>query len=301
MIKRLLAVWHARNLEFVRDRGTLHLHPPAAHRAGGGHELRVRRPGTPAVQGGVLDAQDRPPGASLPERALRGIRRRCRTKPDGHSQGRAPADSTCCSMCTGRRCATGSTPTSPKGYIVEKLLLAADPQAHRQPVAGDAVRYVDWLFPGILGMNMMFSCLFGVGYVVLRYRKNGFLKRLHATPLTRVRVSERAGALAPGAHSLRDSDPLPRHRHDHQFHSAGSMALLLAGRGPGRAVDDRARAHHRRALLERGTGRRPAERAHLADDAAVGHLVFARGLAALGAVDRARLPAHAHRWMRRAR
>jgi ABC-2 type transport system permease protein len=30
----------------------------------------------------------------------------------------------------------------------------------------------------------MFSCLFGVGYVVLRYRKSGFLKRLHATPLT---------------------------------------------------------------------------------------------------------------------
>jgi len=33
-------------------------------------------------------------------------------------------------------------------------------------------------------MNMMFSCLFGVGYVVVRYRKSGFLKRLHATPLT---------------------------------------------------------------------------------------------------------------------
>ena len=32
-------------------------------------------------------------------------------------------------------------------------------------------------------MNMMFSCLFGVGYVVVRYRKNGFLKRLGATPL----------------------------------------------------------------------------------------------------------------------
>ena len=73
---------------------------------------------------------------------------------------------------------------SPKGYIVEKLLLAADPDAARQPVSGKAVRYVDWLFPGILGMNMMFSCLFGVGYVVLRYRKSGFLKRLHATPLT---------------------------------------------------------------------------------------------------------------------
>jgi len=29
----------------------------------------------------------------------------------------------------------------------------------------------------------MFSCLFGVGYVIVRYRKNGFLKRLYATPL----------------------------------------------------------------------------------------------------------------------
>jgi len=55
--------------------------------------------------------------------------------------------------------------------------------AQRQPVTGAALRYVDYLFPGILGMNMMFSCLFGVGYVVLRYRKSGFLKRLYATPL----------------------------------------------------------------------------------------------------------------------
>src|SRR5204863_3132355 len=62
--------------------------------------------------------------------------------------------------------------------------LACAPGAQRQPVTGAALRYVDYLFPGILGMNMMFSCLFGVGYVVLRYRKSGFLKRLHATPLT---------------------------------------------------------------------------------------------------------------------
>jgi ABC-2 type transport system permease protein len=33
-------------------------------------------------------------------------------------------------------------------------------------------------------MNMMFSALWGVGYVVVRYRKNGVLKRLKATPLT---------------------------------------------------------------------------------------------------------------------
>jgi len=60
---------------------------------------------------------------------------------------------------------------------------AAGGNISKSQVEGDAVRYVDWVLPGILGMNMMFSCLFGVGYVVVRYRKNGFLKRLRATPL----------------------------------------------------------------------------------------------------------------------
>ena len=76
-------------------------------------------------------------------------------------------------------------PESPKGYFAERLLLQADPDGSIRPaqVTGDPIRYVDWVLPGILGMNMMFSCLFGVGYVVVRYRKNGFLKRLRATPL----------------------------------------------------------------------------------------------------------------------
>ena len=74
--------------------------------------------------------------------------------------------------------------TSPKGYVLEKIL-AGETDAHyiRATVSGRAINYVDWLIPGVLGMNMMFSCLFGVGYVIVRYRKNGFLKRLNATPL----------------------------------------------------------------------------------------------------------------------
>lgn len=77
---------------------------------------------------------------------------------------------------------------SPKGYFAEIALLhsVSDVEASidKQETTGDAVGYADWLLPGILGMNMMFSCLFGVGYVVVRYRKNGFLKRLRATPLS---------------------------------------------------------------------------------------------------------------------
>ncbi|HNP35583.1 MAG TPA: ABC transporter permease [Woeseiaceae bacterium] len=78
-------------------------------------------------------------------------------------------------------------PESPKGYFAERLLLQADGPAQeglrKEQISGKAIRYAEWVLPGILGMNMMFSSLFGVGYVVVRYRKNGFLKRLRATPL----------------------------------------------------------------------------------------------------------------------
>ncbi|QDP00490.1 ABC transporter permease [Thalassotalea sp. PS06] len=73
---------------------------------------------------------------------------------------------------------------SPKGYLVEKMLLSEEQGFTRQVTQGRAIRYIDWVLPGILGMNIMFSCLFGVGYVIVRYRKNSVLKRLKATPLS---------------------------------------------------------------------------------------------------------------------
>jgi ABC-2 type transport system permease protein len=75
---------------------------------------------------------------------------------------------------------------SQKGYILERVLRGADAKTdfNKQTVTGPVIRYVDWVLPGILAMNMMFSCLFGVGYVIVRYRKIGMLKRLKGTPLT---------------------------------------------------------------------------------------------------------------------
>ncbi|WP_028975199.1 ABC transporter permease [Spirochaeta cellobiosiphila] len=68
-------------------------------------------------------------------------------------------------------------------FILEPLLEKAYPSFHREQVAGKAVRYVDWLVPGIIAMSMLFSCLYGVGFVIVRYRKNGVLKRLKASPI----------------------------------------------------------------------------------------------------------------------
>ena len=82
---------------------------------------------------------------------------------------------------------------SAKGYLAERLLLGESalqaggnetslPQ--RQAVSGQALSYADWALPGVLAMNVMFGSLWGVGWVVVRYRKNGVLRRLKATPLT---------------------------------------------------------------------------------------------------------------------
>jgi len=74
--------------------------------------------------------------------------------------------------------------TSSNGYILERLLGGNSGRLEKQTVSGDPIRYVDWLAPGVFGMNIMFASLFGVGYSIVRYRKNGVLKRLRATPLT---------------------------------------------------------------------------------------------------------------------
>jgi ABC-type multidrug transport system permease subunit len=78
--------------------------------------------------------------------------------------------------------------SSPNGYIVEKLLIAAyaDSSVSLQKtlVEGAEIRYLDWVIPGVIGMNIMWGALFGIGYVIVRYRKFGVLKRISATPVT---------------------------------------------------------------------------------------------------------------------
>jgi ABC-2 type transport system permease protein len=79
--------------------------------------------------------------------------------------------------------------SSPNGYLAEQIFLASflpkdSPIPEKRIVQGEQIRYVDWFFPGVIAMNMMFSALWGIGYIIVRYRKNGTLKRLKATPLT---------------------------------------------------------------------------------------------------------------------
>ena len=183
MLARILAIFRARNLEFLRDRGSLswNIILPVVLMFG----LSFIFGGTdrPQYTVGILqqgDTIDRESHAFLQTRYMQfvavkaadeGFRKVSRHQLDLLVRLDEPAS-------------YWVNPDSPKGYYAELALLQSMPAGiAKGQISGAPVRYVDWVLPGILGMNMMFSYLFGVGYVVVRYRKNGFLKRLRATPL----------------------------------------------------------------------------------------------------------------------
>ncbi len=224
MMRRLFAVWHARNLEFLRDRGTLvfTLLLPLSIIVGMG--FIFGGPPRPLFKVGVLDgASAREADPFLHTRYVQFLPERS-TAQGLHALRRERIDLL---LAPGAPSRYWVNTDSPKGYIAERLLLAADPHAQRLPVRGRSVRYLDWLFPGILGMNLMFSCLFGVGYVVLRYRQSGFLKRLNATPLTAfeflsAQVLSRLTIIVLITTLLYVAVGAMIH-----FHNAGNVALLL--------------------------------------------------------------------------
>ncbi len=68
------------------------------------------------------------------------------------------------------------------------LLRAANPAqapALESPVTEPGGRYIDFLVPGLLGMNLLGGGLFGVGFAVADMRIRKLLKRFQATPMRR--------------------------------------------------------------------------------------------------------------------
>jgi ABC-2 type transport system permease protein len=54
-----------------------------------------------------------------------------------------------------------------------------------QVVRERGARYIDFLVPGLLGMNLMGSGIWGLGFAIVDARKKRLLKRLIATPMSR--------------------------------------------------------------------------------------------------------------------
>jgi ABC-type multidrug transport system permease subunit len=61
-----------------------------------------------------------------------------------------------------------------------------DPVAVRHTLVREkGSRYIDFVLPGLLGMNLMGSGIWGIGFAIVDARKRRLLKRLVATPMSR--------------------------------------------------------------------------------------------------------------------
>lgn len=201
-MKKFWAVFVARNLEFFRDRSTLifNLVFPIflilgfayAFPAGGGTSFKVGTVGPLPVSGSPADVAFlhyehiqflKYPALEVPLDRL------------AHNQLDMVLDLS--------RREYYVNPASSNGYILEKMLMpsgdsasspggsrsetaptAAVPAFAKHTISGTPIRYVDWFVPGIIGINILFGSLSGVGFVIVRYRRNGVLKRFKATPLS---------------------------------------------------------------------------------------------------------------------
>jgi ABC-2 type transport system permease protein len=76
--------------------------------------------------------------------------------------------------------------------------------AHEEPVQVPGSRYVDWLIPGIVGLNIMGTSMWGIGFAIVQARMRKLLKRLVASPMRKreyllAQVGGRLVLLAPEA------------------------------------------------------------------------------------------------------
>ena len=75
-------------------------------------------------------------------------------------------------------------------FLVDDALQRARGRHDPLPVQDQLVRergarYIDFLVPGLLGMNLMGSGIWGLGFAIVDARKKRLLKRLIATPMSR--------------------------------------------------------------------------------------------------------------------
>jgi ABC-2 type transport system permease protein len=74
--------------------------------------------------------------------------------------------------------------------LVDDRLQRAEGRADPTPVADDhttepGARYIDFLIPGLIGMTLMSSSMWGIGYVIVELRTKKLVKRMLATPMRR--------------------------------------------------------------------------------------------------------------------
>ncbi|HEY2405895.1 MAG TPA: ABC transporter permease [Polyangiaceae bacterium] len=70
--------------------------------------------------------------------------------------------------------------------VLERAAGARDPLTlHEQTVSDKGARYIDFLLPGLIGLNLMGSSMWGIGFNLVLARKRKLLRRYAVTPMRR--------------------------------------------------------------------------------------------------------------------
>ncbi|ADV61482.1 ABC-2 type transporter [Isosphaera pallida ATCC 43644] len=70
--------------------------------------------------------------------------------------------------------------------LVQRARGRLDPvRVENQLIQEPGSRYIDWLIPGLIGLNTMGGGMWGIGFLLVNFRRNGLLKRFRATPMPR--------------------------------------------------------------------------------------------------------------------
>jgi ABC-type multidrug transport system permease subunit len=74
--------------------------------------------------------------------------------------------------------------------LVDDVLQRAEGRADVAPVTDErstqlGARYIDFLVPGLIGMNLMSGSMWGIGYAIVEMRTKKLVKRMLATPMRR--------------------------------------------------------------------------------------------------------------------
>ena len=119
--------------------------------------------------------------------------------------------------------------------MVDDALQRADGRA--DPTAVDDARvtepgsrYIDFLIPGLLGMNLMSAGMWGIGFVIVEMRTRKLLKRLVATPMSQRALPARRSCSCAALFLLVELPRAARLRAGSSSTSAcaGSLPLLIA-------------------------------------------------------------------------
>jgi ABC-2 type transport system permease protein len=156
--------------------------------------LAFRGRGPEPVVVGLLDG----PGAAIVERALGNAAIKVERVDDASARKELRAGKVALVIAPGATAAAPLTyrydPTPAESRLArvavdEAIQRAAgrhDPRAVRDaPVTEPGSRYIDFLVPGLIGMNLMSGSMWGIGWVIVNMRVRKLLKRLLATPMRR--------------------------------------------------------------------------------------------------------------------